>query len=54
MTDLYGHRSLRPHPLRGDWPGQLAMRLTGDHRLIIEPVRERAVRILGVEDYHGD
>ena len=30
------------------------MTLTGNFRLIIERVSEERVRILGVEDYHGD
>ena len=54
FPQLYGHRSLRLHPLRGDRAGQFTMTLTGNYRLIIEPIGEDAVRILGVEDYHGD
>ena len=54
FTQLFGHRALRLHPLRGDRAGQYAIRLTGNHRLIIEQVSEDAIRILGVEDYHGD
>ena len=54
VAELYGHRSLRFHPLRGDRTGQLAMSLTGNYRLMMEPMGEDAVRILGVEDYHGD
>ena len=30
------------------------MTLTGYYRLIVEQVSEDAVRILGMEDYHGD
>jgi len=30
------------------------MTLTGNYRLIIEKVQEDRVRILDVEDYHGD
>jgi proteic killer suppression protein len=54
FNQLYGHRALRLHPLRGDRVGQYAMTLTGNFRLIIERVSEDAVRVLGVEDYHGD
>ena len=54
FNQLYGHRALRLHPLRGDRVGQYAMTLTGNFRLIIERVSEDRVRILGVEDYHGD
>lgn len=56
------------HELTGDRAGQLALRLHGGYRLIIEPAEEplptkpdggldwtnvTAVRIVGVEDYHG-
>ena len=51
---LYGLRALRLHPLRGDRAGQHAMTLTGNYRLIIEQTGEDTVRILGVEDYHGN
>ena len=54
FTGLFGHRALRLHPLRGDRAGQYAMTLTGNLRLIIERISEDAVRILNVEDYHGD
>lgn len=54
FTQLYGHRALRLHPLKGDRAGQFAIILTGNYRLIIEKISEDAVRILGVEDYHGD
>ena len=54
FTELYGHRALRLHPMRGDHAGQHAITLTGNFRLIIEQVSNDALRILGVEDYHGD
>ena len=54
FTQLYGHRALRLHPLKGDRAGQHSMTLTGNYRLILERVSEDAVRILEVEDYHGD
>jgi proteic killer suppression protein len=54
FNQFYGHRALRLHPLRGDRVGQYAMTLTGNFRLIIERLSEDSVRILGVEDYHGD
>lgn len=54
FTQLYGHRALRLHHLRGDRTGQYAITLTGNYRLIIERTSEEAVRILDVEDYHGD
>jgi proteic killer suppression protein len=54
FTQLYGHRALRLHPLKGDRAGQYAMTLTGNFRLIIEKIKEDKVRIMDVEDYHGD
>lgn len=54
FAQLYGHRSLRLHPLRGNRAGQFAMTLTGNYRLIIERIGEDKVRVLDVEDYHGD
>ena len=51
---LYGHRALRLHALSGDRAGQYALTLTGNFRLIIQRISEERVRILGVEDYHGD
>ena len=54
FTQLYGHRALRLHPLKGNRTGQYAMTLTGNFRLIIEKVQEDRVRIVDVEDYHGD
>jgi len=54
FTQLFGHRALRLHPLKGNRAGQYAITLTGNYRLIIEKVQEDRVRILDVEDYHGD
>ena len=54
FTQLYGHRALRLHPLKGDRARQYSVILTGNYRLILERVSEDAVRILEVEDYHGD
>ena len=54
FTQLYGHRALHLHPLKGNRAGQYAITLTGNYRLIIEKVKEDTVRILNVEDYHGD
>ena len=54
FTQLHGHWALRLHPLKGKRAGQYAMTLTGNYRLIIEKVQEDRVRILDVEDYHGD
>ena len=54
FNQLFGHRALRLHPLKGNRAGQYAMTLTGNYRLIMEKVQEDRVRILDVEDYHGD
>jgi len=54
FAQLYGHRALRFHPLKGNRAGQYSMTLTGNYRLVIEKVKEDKVRILEVEDYHGD
>jgi plasmid maintenance system killer protein len=54
FSELYGHRSLRLYPLKGDRAGNFAITLTGNYRLIVERISEDAARILAVEDYHGD
>lgn len=54
FTQIYGHRSLRLHPLKGNRAGQYSITLTGNYRLIIEKVQDDKVRIMDVEDYHGD
>ncbi len=54
FAQLYGHRSLRLHRLRGNRSGQHAMTLTGNYRLVVEGVSEGRVRVVDVEDYHGN
>ena len=54
FTQLYGHQALRLHPLKGNRAGQYSITLTGNYRLIVEKVKEDTVRIIDVEDYHGD
>ena len=55
FRELYGHRALPLHPLtRGDRSGQYGMTLTANFRLILERISEDKVRVLDVEDYHGD
>jgi plasmid maintenance system killer protein len=54
FTQLFGYRALRLHPLKGDRIGQYSITLMGNYRLIIEKRQEDKVRILDVEDYHGD
>ncbi len=54
FTELFGHLTVRLHPLKGNLAGQFSITLTGNYRLIIEKIGEDKVRIMGVEDYHGD
>lgn len=54
FSQLYGLQALRLHTLKGDRSGQYAITLTGNYRLIIEKIKEDAVRIVNVEDYHSD
>lgn len=54
FTQLYGLKALRLHPLKGNRARQYSIILTGNYRLIIEKVEEDQVRIVDVEDYHGD
>ena len=54
FAQLYGHRALRLHPLKGNRAGQHAMTLTGNYRLLVERISEDEVRVWDVEDYHGD
>jgi proteic killer suppression protein len=54
FPELYGHRALRLHPLKGNRAGQYSITLTGNYRLIIEKIQEDQVRIVDVEDYHDN
>jgi toxin HigB-1 len=54
FNQLFGHRALRLHPLKGHRVGQYAMTLTGNYRLVIEKVQEDRVRIVNAEDYHDN
>jgi proteic killer suppression protein len=54
FTELFGHRALKLHPLKGERAGEYAMTLTGNFRLIMEKKKEDTVRIVDVEDYHGN
>ena len=54
FSQLYGLQALRLHPLKGNRSGQYAIVLTGNYRLIIENIKEDVVRIVNVEDYHGN
>ena len=50
---LFGHKALKLHPLRGDRDGKYAIALTGNYRLILEKIDEETVRVVEVEDNHG-
>ena len=54
FNQLFGFQALKLHPLKGNRAGQYSITLTGNYRLIIEKLKEDAVFIVDVEDYHGD
>lgn len=54
FSQLFGLQALRLHPLKGNRSGQYSITLTGNYRLVIEKVQEDRIRIVDVEDYHGD
>ena len=54
FSQLYGLRALRLHVLKGNRAGQYSVALNENYRLIMEKVQEDAVRIIDVEDYHGN
>jgi toxin HigB-1 len=54
FSNLFGFQALRLHPLKGDREGQFAITLTGNYRLILIRITEDLVRIVDVEDYHGN
>jgi len=54
FSELYGHRALRLHPLKGNRTGQYSIIITGNYRLILEKIGEDRVLIIDVEDYHGN
>lgn len=55
---LYNLRSLRFEELQGKRRGQFSIRLNDQYRLVFEFVKgnpnagSRAIRIIGIEDYH--
>jgi toxin HigB-1 len=54
FTQLFGYWVLKLYFLKGKRAGRHALTLTGNYRLIIKKVEEDRVRIMDVEDYHGD
>ena len=54
LGDLSGIRALMQHRPWGNRYAQYAINVAGSSRLIFERVEEDRVRVLGVEDLHGD
>lgn len=54
FSQLYGHQALRLHPLKGKRQKQYSITLTGNYRLVIEQINEEEIKIIDVEDYHGN
>jgi toxin HigB-1 len=54
FPQLYGLKALRIHPLKGQRTGEYAITLTGNYRLIIQKIDEDKIRVIDVEDYHGN
>jgi plasmid maintenance system killer protein len=54
FAQLYGLQALRLHALKGKQAGLYSITLTGNYRLILEKVQEDKVRIIDLEDYHGN
>jgi len=54
FSGLLAFQALKLHPLKGARDGHYAITLTGNYRLIIERIQEEKIRIVDVEDYHGD
>jgi plasmid maintenance system killer protein len=54
FPQLYGISTLRLHQLKGPRTGDYAITLTANYRLIIEKIEEDKIRVIDVEDYHGN
>jgi plasmid maintenance system killer protein len=54
FTEVFGLRALKLHPLKGKRTKEYSIALKGNYRLIIEKLSEEQIRIIDVEDYHGD
>lgn len=54
FSELYGHRALKLHHLKGNRQNEYSITLTANYRLILEKIEEEKVKILDVEDYHGN
>jgi len=54
FNQLFGLKAIRLHPLKGKYAGLYSITLTGNYRLILEKVQEDKVRIIDLEDYHGN
>jgi len=51
---LFGLKALRLHRLKGKYAGLYSITLTGNYRLILEKLQEDKVKVIDLEDYHGD
>jgi hypothetical protein len=54
LGDLSDIRALMEHRPWGNRYAQYAINVAGSSRLIFERVEKDRVRVLGVEDHHGD
>jgi len=54
FNQLFGLKAVRLHHLKGKYAGLYSITLTGNYRLILEKVQEDKVRIIDLEDYHGN
>jgi plasmid maintenance system killer protein len=54
FSQLYGISTLRLHQLKGPSAGEYSITLTGNYRLLIQKIEEDKVRVINVEDYHGN
>ena len=54
FADLYAHRALRLHVLRGQRINPYGIALTANYRLILSIISDDKIRILEVGDYHGN
>ena len=54
FSQLFGLKALRLHRLKGKYAGLYSITLTGNYRLILEKLQEDKVKVIDLEDYHGD
>jgi len=54
FSQLYGLKAIRLHALKGKYEGLYSITLTGNYRLILEKIEEDKMKIISLEDYHGN